>query len=75
MCVAAPGKVVEVWRTETGGARAVVDFAGSRVNALSGLFEISPGDDVLVHAGCIIQKISQSEAEEMRTLIEEMRYV
>ncbi len=67
MCVALPGKVVEV-KDKT----AVVDFSGNRVTAAAGLLEVKPGDHVLVHAGCILQKVSQSEAEELETLFAEL---
>ncbi|MBR6228579.1 MAG: HypC/HybG/HupF family hydrogenase formation chaperone [Eubacterium sp.] len=67
MCVALPGKVIEVK-----GNTAVVDFSGNRVEARSGLVEIEPGDRVLVHAGLILQKVSQTEAEEMEMLFREL---
>ncbi len=67
MCVALPGIVVE-----TGDGEATVDFNGNRVKARSGLVEVKNGDHVLVHAGCILQKVSSSEAEEMTELMKEM---
>ena len=67
MCVALPGKVIEV---KDGGA--VVDFSGNRVNARAGLVDGKAGDMVLVHAGCIIQKVSEQEADEMRDIFEEL---
>lgn len=67
MCVALPGMVVEV-----GEKTAVVDFSGNRVNARLGLVDVTPGDRVLVHAGCILQKVSQSEAEELEGLFSEL---
>lgn len=48
--------------------KARVDFNGNTVDARTGLVEIQEGDYVLVHAGCILQKMSQSEAEEMTEL-------
>lgn len=70
MCVALPGVVLEVK-----GKTAVVDFSGNKVNARTGLVEIEKGDRVLVHAGCILQKVSQSEAEEMERLFRELEYI
>ncbi|MBR2189447.1 MAG: HypC/HybG/HupF family hydrogenase formation chaperone [Eubacterium sp.] len=67
MCVALPGKVVELK-----GDTAVVDFSGNRVNARSGLVQVVPGDYVLVHAGCILQKVNSGEAEAIRELFEEL---
>ncbi|MBQ8053504.1 MAG: HypC/HybG/HupF family hydrogenase formation chaperone [Lachnospiraceae bacterium] len=67
MCVAMPGKVVSVSERT-----ALVDFNGNRVNARTGLVKIEPGDNVLVHAGCILQKVSDREMEEMNKIMEEM---
>ena len=49
MCVALPGKIVEL-----NGNLATVDFNGNKVVADSGLVNVAIGDNVLVHAGCII---------------------
>ena len=67
MCVALPGMV-----TEVNEKTAVVDFNGNKVNAAAGLLEVKPGDRVLVHAGCILQIVSQSEAEELEELLAEI---
>lgn len=63
MCVALPGKVIELK-----GRDAVVDFNGNRVTARAGLVEIQEGDFVLVHAGCIIQKVSVQQMDELNHL-------
>lgn len=62
-----PGKVLSVSERT-----ALVDFNGNRVNARTGLVKIEPGDNVLVHAGCILQKVSDREMEEMNRIMEEM---
>lgn len=67
MCVALPGKVVEIYEKD-----ALVDFSGNRVRAISGLVPIALGDYVLVHAGCILQKLSAGEARDMIELFEEI---
>ena len=67
MCVALPGTVLEVKERQ-----AVVDFSGNRVEARAGLVDVMPGDRVLVHAGCILQKVSAEEAEEMERLFAEL---
>ena len=67
MCVALPGTVLEV-NNDT----AVVDFSGNRITAASGLLDVKAGDRVLVHAGCILQIVSKSEAEEIESLLSEM---
>lgn len=66
MCVALPGKVIEIV-----GRDAVVDFSGNRVTARAGLVDIKVGDHVLVHAGCVIQKVSQQDMEDLELLFGE----
>lgn len=65
MCVAMPGKVIEV--TNDGKAR--IDFEGNEVVAYSGLVDLKPGDYALVHAGCVIQKMMKSEVDEMAEIM------
>ena len=67
MCVALPGKVIEIKDRD-----AVVDFNGNQVTARAGLVDVKVGDYVLVHAGCVIQKVTQQEMEEMKNLKELM---
>ena len=67
MCVALPGTVLEV-REKT----AVVDFSGNKVETRSGLVDVAPGDRVLVHAGMILQKVSETEAEELEGLFRDL---
>lgn len=67
MCVALPGKVIEM-----NGRIATVDFNGNIVKADSGLVDVSVGDNVLVHAGCIIQKMDDKMANEMNELFNEI---
>jgi hydrogenase expression/formation protein HypC len=62
-----PGRVLSV-----GGRTALVDFNGNRVEARTGLVKIEPGDNVLVHAGCILQKVSDREMEELNGMLKEM---
>lgn len=67
MCVATIGKVIE-----KKGKDAVVDFHGNQVMARAGLVDIEKGDYVLVHAGCIIQKVSNIDVEELENLQKEL---
>ena len=67
MCVALPGKVIEIKDRD-----AVVDFNGNQVTARAGLVDVKVGDYVLVHAGCVIQKVTQQDMEEMKNLNELM---
>ena len=67
MCVALPGEVKEI-----NDGTALVDFSGNTVNAATGLVDVAVGDRVLVHAGCIIQKVQKEEAEELEELFAEL---
>lgn len=67
MCVAATGKVVKLDKEI-----AEVDFNGNIVRAHTGIIDVKVGDDVLVHAGMIIQVMSKKDADEMRKLFEEL---
>ena len=69
MCVALPGIVKKVANDKK---TAEVDFSGNIVHAAAGLIDVNEGDHVLVHAGCIIEKVKASEAEELRELFEEL---
>lgn len=70
MCVAATGKVVRI-----DNEIAEVDFNGNIVRAHTGIIDVKPGDDVLVHAGLIIQVMGKKDADEMRKLFEELEEI
>ncbi|MBQ2705780.1 MAG: HypC/HybG/HupF family hydrogenase formation chaperone [Agathobacter sp.] len=63
MCVALPGKVIEIKERDV-----VVDFNGNQVTARAGLVDVKVGDYVLVHAGCVIQKVSKQDMDELENL-------
>lgn len=67
MCVASPGKIIELDEDT-----ALVDFSGNKVRAYRGPVKVQVGDYVLVHAGCIIQTLKASEAIEMAELMGEL---
>ena len=67
MCVALPGTVIEL-----DGTKATVDFSGNTVVAEAGLVDVKVGDKVLVHAGCIIQKMDEELAKETMDLFKEI---
>ena len=70
MCVAVPGKVMEIDKLKN---LAVIDFNGNKVKARTGLVNVKLGDYALVHAGCVIQIMEQTEAEELIDLFEELK--
>ena len=67
MCVAMPGEVVEI-----NGTKATVSFDGNLIDVEAGLVKVKIGDFVLVHAGCVIQVISEFDKEMLLDLISEI---
>lgn len=68
MCLAIPARVVELT-----GSDAVVEVEGTRRAAnLSMLKGVAIGDYVLVHAGFAIQKWTEQDMREYRSIIHEM---
>ena len=67
MCLAVPGKVVELSHAEGEvGPRGTVDFNGSRFEAsLAFTPEVKVGEWVLVHAGFAISAVDEKEAREI----------
>lgn len=70
MCIAIPGKVLEV-----DGPTAKVDFQGNLVDVTLGLVDAKPGQYVLVHAGCAIQVMEKEQADEIADLYRDMETV
>lgn len=70
MCLAIPGKIVEL--DPQCADRAVIDVVGVRRKVDLGLLQDDPpvlGDWVLIHVGFALSKISEAEAlDQMRTL-------
>jgi hydrogenase expression/formation protein HypC len=70
MCLAIPGKVIEL--VAGGQTSAVVEVCGVRRRVELGLLEDDipkPGDWVLIHVGFAMSRISEAEAiDQMRTL-------
>ena len=67
MCVAVPGKVISIE-----GTVATVDYKGNTVRAEAGLVNVHPGDYVLIHAGCILQVMTQQDYDALEELLEEI---
>jgi hydrogenase expression/formation protein HypC len=65
MCLAVPGKILEVTEPEGAGRMATVDIQGSRIEAsLAVLPDADVGDWVLVHAGFALTVLDEAEAME-----------
>ena len=67
MCIAIPGKIISVE-----GQQAKVDFSGNVVNVNVGIIEPQVGQYVLVHAGCAIEVMEKSKADELLALFAEL---
>ena len=79
MCLAVPGKVLDISGDDLAFRSGIVDFCGIRKTVnLAYTPEVRPGDFVLVHVGFAISRIDPEEAarafrylEEIGALVEE----
>ena len=70
MCLAIPGKIVEI---DVNKQHALVDYGdGTKRKANITLVDVKKGDYVLVHAGFAIQVVDEQEAQETLSLFKEM---
>ena len=70
MCLAIPGKIIEI---EDNKNHAIVDYGdGTKRKANVTLVNVNVGDYVLVHAGFAIEVLSEEEAEKTLELFREM---
>lgn len=67
MCVAAPGKIIEI-----DGNTAKINYASNITTVNKGIIDCKVGDWVLVHAGLIIQVLPENEAEYMVDLFKDL---
>ena len=73
MCLAVPGKVLDVTNTDPIERSGRVSFGGivKQVN-LSCVPEAEPGDYVIVHVGFAISRLDEEEAEHVFEYIKEL---
>jgi hydrogenase expression/formation protein HypC len=72
MCLAIPGRVVEV-NSENTMRMSRVDFGGiTRDVSLAYLPDVVAGDYVIVHAGFAISQLDEEEAQETLRLLAEL---
>ena len=70
MCLAIPGKIVEIDKNKE---HATVDYGdGTKRKANVTLVDVKIGDYVLVHAGFAIEVLDEKEAQETLDLFREM---
>jgi hydrogenase expression/formation protein HypC len=71
MCLAIPGKIIEVVDAENHIAK--VDVGGVRRNINTGMLDDTKvGDYVLIHVGFAMSKIDEREAEETLRILKEI---
>lgn len=63
MCLAIPGKIIEIIESDDFLHEALVDFGGIRKNICIAWIDATEGDYVLAHAGMAISVIDEQEAE------------
>lgn len=67
MCLAVPGKIIDI-----NGTDAKVDYNGvSKYASLRLVEKAAIGDIVLVHAGFIIEILDKDDGEELQKLVDE----
>ena len=64
MCLAIPGKIISIDRSEPELAMARVDFSGITINICIQWVDVTEGDYILAHAGMAISVVNAREAEE-----------
>jgi hydrogenase expression/formation protein HypC len=73
MCLAIPGKIVEIVDVENHLAK--VDVGGVRRSVNIGMLDedgVSVGDYVLIHVGFAMSKIDEAEAQETLRVLQEI---
>jgi len=72
MCLAVPGKIVEIY--EAGGLKmGKVDFGGVyREACLEYVPDVQIGEYTVIHVGFAISRLSEEEAQESLTLLQEI---
>jgi hydrogenase expression/formation protein HypC len=72
MCLAVPGKVLEINRT-VAPVMGTVDFAGVRKEiCLEWVPEVQVGNYVIVHVGFALNTVDEKEAEETLQMLRQM---
>ena len=73
MCLALPGKIVELRETAPPFASAIVEFGGVRREvSVACVPEANEGDYVMVHAGIAISRVNADEAARVLETLREL---
>ncbi len=74
MCLAIPGKVLEIQQTPDGARLGTTDFGGIlKQVSLEYTPDVICGDYVLVHVGFALAKVDEAEAERVHQTLQEMK--
>ena len=74
MCLAIPGKILEIITNGEGVRMGRAEFGGIvKLVCLEYTPEVNPGDFVLVHVGFALGKVDEAEAARTYRLLEEMK--
>jgi hydrogenase expression/formation protein HypC len=74
MCLAIPGKVLEIQKDDAGVRMGRTNFGGIiKQVCLEYTPEVQCGDYVLVHVGFALGKVHEAEAQRTYSLLEEMK--
>ena len=74
MCLAIPGKLIEIARDSNGVRMGKANFGGIvKQVCLEYTPEVEAGDYVLVHVGFALSKVDENEAARTYQLLEEMK--
>ncbi len=66
MCLAIPGKVIEIEKD-----RFIVDYGAERREAIATVVEVRKGDYVIVSNKVIVEKVKKDDAEKFLELLDE----
>lgn len=73
MCLAVPGRIVELVESEPPFASAIVEFGGVRREvSVACVPEATAGDYVMVHAGIAISRVNADEAARVLDTLREL---
>lgn len=73
MCLAIPGKIIEIIDVENSIAKVEIGGVKRNINtALIDPSEVKIGDYVLIHVGFAMNKIDEQQAQETLRLLEEL---
>lgn len=74
MCLAIPGKLIEISENDEGVRMGKANFGGIvKQVCLEYTPEVNTGDYVLVHVGFALSKVDEEEADRTYKLLEEMK--